>query len=123
MDAAVTLLRAGRLTPRSFMPSSALSAAYATVGKMFTTGSVTSAGDVLAMNFLMDRDAEHWGRALSELKAQVGTCETAAPIAPTGALSGNFVWACQHGRVKGQVLLAPTPAPRIQALALTRATP
>jgi serine-type D-Ala-D-Ala carboxypeptidase/endopeptidase len=122
-DAAVTLMRAGRLTPRQPAPSSALAAAYAAVGRMFASGSVASAGDVLAMNFLMDRDAGHRARDLSELKAEVGTCDTAAPIVPTGALAGDFTWRCERGRVKGQVLLAPTPMPRIQSLTLTRATP
>lgn len=122
-DAAVTLMRAGRLTPRQLAPSSALAAAYAAVGRMFAAGSVTSAGDVLAMNFLMDRDAGHRARDLSALRAEVGTCDTAAPIVPTGALAGDFTWRCERGRVKGQVLLAPTPMPRIQSLSLTRATP
>ena len=122
-DAAVTLLRGGRLKPRFSPPSTALAAGYAAVAKMVAAGSVTSSGDVLAMNFLMDRDAEHWSRDLAELKAQVGTCDTAAPIAPTGALSGNFTWQCERGRVRGSVLLAPTSTPRIQSLTLTRATP
>ena len=90
---------------------------------MFTSGSVTSAGDVLAMNFLMDRDAAHRARDFAELKAQVGTCDTAAPIAPTGALAGDFTWTCERGRVKGSILLAPTPTPRIQSLSFARATP
>ena len=122
-DAAVTLLRAGRLKPRSTTPSSALTTAYAAVAKMFTAGSVASAGDVLAMNVLMDRDAEHRARDFAELKAQVGTCDTASPIVPTGTLGGGFTWRCEHGRVKGEVLLAPTPTPRIQALTFTRSTP
>ena len=79
-DAAVTLLRAGRLKPRSLPPSSALTTAYAATTRMFAAGAVTSAGDVFAMNFLMDRDAEHWARDLAALKAQVGTCDTNAPI-------------------------------------------
>jgi CubicO group peptidase (beta-lactamase class C family) len=122
-DAAVTLLRAGRLKPRSSMPSPALTSAYAAAVKMFTAGSVTSAGDVLAMNFLMDRDAEHRARDFAGLKAEVGTCDTAAPIVPIGALAGDFTWNCEHGRVKGQILLAPTPTPHIQSLSFTRATP
>jgi serine-type D-Ala-D-Ala carboxypeptidase/endopeptidase len=122
-DTAVTLLRAGRLKPRSTSPSSALAAAYTAATQMFIAGSVTSAGDVFSMNFLMDRDAEHWARDLSTLKAQVGTCDTAVPITPTGALSGEFTWRCERGRVRGQVLLAPTPTPRIQSLSFTRATP
>jgi hypothetical protein len=122
-DAAVALLRAGRLKPRSSMPSPALTSAYAAAVKMFTAGSVTSVGDVLAMNFLMDRDAEHRARDFAGLKADVGNCDTTAPIVPTGALAGDFTWNCEHGRVKGQVLLAPTPAPHIQSLSFTRATP
>ncbi|MEO8681315.1 MAG: serine hydrolase domain-containing protein, partial [Vicinamibacterales bacterium] len=122
-DAAVTLFRAGRLKTRSVTPSPALATAYAAVVQMFTTGSVTSAGDVLAMNFLMDRDAEHRARDFAELKAAVGACETSVPIAPAGALTGGFTWRCERGRINGEVLLAPTPAPRIQSLTLTRATP
>jgi serine-type D-Ala-D-Ala carboxypeptidase/endopeptidase len=119
-DAAVTLLRAGYLKPRSAPPSTALAGAYATATKIFLAGSVMVAGDGFAMNFLMDRDADHWARYLADLKADVGTCETGAPISPTGALSGEFTWSCQRGRVRGQLLLAPTPAPRIQSLTLTR---
>ena len=122
-DAAVALLRAGHLTTRPAAVSSALAAAYAAVVTMFKAGSVTSAGDVLAMNFLMDRDAQHWAAELTAIKAQAGACDTSAAIAPTGALSGDFTWTCERGRVNGELLLAPTPAPRIQSLSLTRAAP
>jgi serine-type D-Ala-D-Ala carboxypeptidase/endopeptidase len=122
-DAAVTLLRAGYLKPRSNPASAALAGAYAAATKMFLAGSVVSAGDALAMNFLMDRDSDHWSRYLADLKADVGTCDTGAPILPTGALSGEFTWLCERGRVRGQLLLAPTPAPRIQSLTLTRQAP
>ena len=122
-DAAVTLLRAGRLKPRTSMPSAALTSAYAAAVKMFTAGAVTSAGDVLAMNFLMDRDAEHRARDFAGLKAEVGTCDTSPAIVPTGALAGAFTWNCERGRVKGQILLAPTPTPQIQSLTFTRSTP
>jgi len=122
-DAAVALLRAGHLAARPVTVSPALATAYAAVRTMFGLGSVTAAGDVLAMNFLMDRDAQHWAGDLTALKAQVGACDTAAAIAPSGALSGAFTWPCAHGRVQGELLLAPTPSPRIQSLGLTRATP
>lgn len=122
-DAAVTLLRAGRLKPRSLPPSNALTTAYVATTRMFAAGAVASAGDVFTMNFLMDRDAEHWTRDLAALKAQVGACDTNAPIVPTGALSGDFTWHCENGRVRGQVLLAPTPVTRIQSLTFTRVTP
>jgi D-alanyl-D-alanine-carboxypeptidase/D-alanyl-D-alanine-endopeptidase len=125
-DAAVTLLRAGHLKRRTLTPSASLTTAYAAVVRIFTTGSVTASGtggDALAMNFLMDRDADHWARDITALKAAVGRCDTASPIVPSTALAGSFTWTCEHGRVSGRILLAPTQAPRIQALSLTRATP
>jgi serine-type D-Ala-D-Ala carboxypeptidase/endopeptidase len=122
-DAAVALLRAGRLTKRPDPVDRALATAYRAAGTMYTSGSVTSAGDILAMNFLMDRSAEHWARDLAALKAQAGGCETTSEIAATGALSGTFTWRCERGRVTGWLLLAPTRPPRIQALGLVRAAP
>jgi hypothetical protein len=100
-----------------------LTGAYDAVKRIVGAGSVTAAGDVLAMNFLMDRDAAHWARDLADLKTQVGMCDTATPITPTGALSGRFTWTCEQGRVQGQLLLAPARTPQIQALGLTRVTP
>jgi hypothetical protein len=122
-DAAVALLRAGRLKPRTLAPSAALISAYAAAVKMFTAGSVTSAGDALAMNFLMDRDAEHRARDFAALKSEVGACDTAAPIVPASALAGEFTWSCERGRVRGQLLLAPTPTPQIQSLTFARSMP
>ncbi len=122
-DAAVTLLRAGLLKPRPLPPSSALTTSYVAATRLFNSGSVASAGDVFAMNFLMDRDADHWARELAALKAQVGRCDTTTPIVPSGALSGEFTWRCENGRVRGQVLLAPTLASRIQSLTFTRLIP
>jgi CubicO group peptidase (beta-lactamase class C family) len=122
-DAAVAMLRAGDLTPRPVPVSSALAAAYAGAVRAFVTGSVTVTNALLAMNFLMDRDADHWARDLASLKAQVGACDTSTPIQATGALSGEFTWTCATGRVHGDLLLAPTPTPQIQALSLSRATP
>ena len=122
-DAALALHRAGLLTPRPVPVSTALTTAYAAVGRMFAAGSIAAGGDVLAMNMPLDRDADHWARDFAALKAGVGSCDTAAPIAPTAALSGTFTWTCERGRVKGWLLLAPTREPRIQALDLSRATP
>ena len=122
-DAAVALHAAGLLEDRTTPVGEALASAYGAVGRIYTAGDVTKAGEVLAVNFLMDRSAEAWSRALAKLKAQVGACETGSPITATGALSGTFTWRCAHGRVKGALLLAPTRPPEIQSLRLDRATP
>jgi hypothetical protein len=122
-DAAMQLHRAGWLVPRPIPVSPALSTAYAGLAKVFAAGSIDAARDLLAENVLMDRDPAHRARDFADLKGQVGRCDTAAPIAPTAALSGRFTWTCEHGRVNGYLLLAPTREPRIQDYALTRAAP
>jgi CubicO group peptidase (beta-lactamase class C family) len=122
-DAAVALLNAGDLRARTILVSPALTTAYAGVVRAFVAGSVLAASELLAMNFLMDRDADHWARDIAALKAQVGSCDTSTPVRPTGALSGKFTWTCTTGRVHGDVLLAPVPTPQIQELSFSRATP
>lgn len=122
-DAAITLQKAGLLKARPAMVSDALARGYDAVTRIYVSGAVTAAGDVLAMNFLLDRATEGWARELASLKAEVGDCETSDAIIATGALSGDFTWRCEHGRLRGSLLLAPTYPPRIQSLSLVRATP
>jgi D-alanyl-D-alanine-carboxypeptidase/D-alanyl-D-alanine-endopeptidase len=55
-------------------------------------------------------------RELASLRAQVGNCDPNAPIVATDALSGDFMWRCERGRLRGSLLLAPTRPTRIQSL-------
>jgi hypothetical protein len=71
------------------------------------------------MNFLLDRDAEHWAKEFASLKSEVGDCDTSSALTATGAHSGNFTWSCAHGRLDGSLLLAPTRPERIQELQLS----
>jgi len=122
-DAAIVLSKAGFFEERTVTVSAELAGAYRAVGAIYQQGVVTIAADQLAMNFLLDRDAAGWARDLTNLKKQVGDCDTAAPVSAISALSGEFIWRCAHGRVTGSVLLAPTKPPRIQQIALERKPP
>lgn len=122
-DAAMELYRAGLLPGRSTPVSDALAKAYAVSGAIYQRSDLSPGREFLAMNFLMDRSAENWARDLARLKGQVGDCETGSPLTATGALSGTFGWACQRGRLTGQLLLAPTNPPTIQALRLAVGQP
>jgi serine-type D-Ala-D-Ala carboxypeptidase/endopeptidase len=123
-DAAMALQKAGLLpADRSAPVSVDLANAYRAAGAIYASGAVTAGGDLLAMNFLLDRSAEGWARDLSKLQAQVGDCDTSSPLTATGALTGEFTWRCSHGRVKGSLELAPTHPPRIQELKLAAITP
>lgn len=123
-DAAISLLKAGALPAERTVPvSTDLANAYRTAGSIYESGNVTASTDALAMNVLLDRDAKGRAADLAKLKAQVGKCDTTAAITASSAHAGAFTWRCEHGRVKGSILLAPTTPPRIQELKLAPATP
>jgi CubicO group peptidase (beta-lactamase class C family) len=115
-EAAVRLARSGFIEPRTVPVSAALRTTYDAARQVYAAGTIAPATRMLAMNFLMDRSAENWTGELRRLRGQVGACRTDTPIVPNGALAGSFDWACERGRLQGQVLLAPTREPSIQAL-------
>jgi serine-type D-Ala-D-Ala carboxypeptidase/endopeptidase len=116
LQTALAIKNAGLLTPRETPVSEALTASYASARAMFAANSVRRHRNALAMNFLMDRSAENWAREFRRLKTETGACETDAPITATGALAGQFYWECERADLAGNLLLAPTNPPRIQAL-------
>lgn len=123
-DAAIALQKGGALPAERAVPVGVdIANAYRAAGAIYAAGSVATAGDVLAMNFLLDRSAEGWARDLAKLQAQVGDCDTTAPLTATGVLTGEFTWRCSHGRLRGSLELAPTRPPRIQELKLSPIAP
>lgn len=114
-DAAVALNEAGLLgTERARLVSTELASAYRSAGAMYQAGSLSPGKGLLAMNFLLDRDADAWSSEIGKVKAAAGDCETTAPIQATGAHSGDFTWRCEHGRVAGSLTLSPTHPALIQ---------
>jgi CubicO group peptidase (beta-lactamase class C family) len=117
-QSALALHREGLLRPATLPVSAALAANYRAAQAMWAAGDLDPGRRNLAMNVLLDRSAENWAAEFARLKVQAGSCRTDAPISATGALSGQFEWACERGRLQGQLLLAPTSPPTIQALRL-----
>ncbi|HEY0012210.1 MAG TPA: serine hydrolase domain-containing protein [Allosphingosinicella sp.] len=115
---AEALHRAGHLRGSRLPVSPALAAAYGVAGSIYRGGALAGQERFLAMNFLLDRSAESWRRQLADMRGKVGQCETGAPVTATGALAGTFTWTCERGRIDGNLLLAPTATPQIQALRL-----
>lgn len=122
-DAAVMLKKDGYIKDHPAPITDSLAEAYHAVKAVYARGDVAVAGDLLAVNMLMDRDAHGWARDLARLKAQVGECIAAGPIRATSALSGEFLWTCAHGRIAGSLSLAPTREVRIQQIMLWRKMP
>ena len=96
---------------------------YAAAGRIYAAGDVGVASANLAMNFLMDSDADGWTKKIAAVRAEVGACRTDAPIKATGNLSGEFTWTCDKGRVAGSLLLAPTMTAQIQEWKISAKAP
>lgn len=115
-DAATALMQSGAIAPRNIETSDLLATGYATAAEIWKMGTIEGQQPRLAMNFLLDRSADNWSKALADLKAKTGECDTATPITATGQLAGRFNWTCAKGKVNGSVLLAPTATAQIQSL-------
>ncbi|MBK6708515.1 MAG: beta-lactamase family protein [Sphingomonadales bacterium] len=115
-DAATALSRSGYVVNRPVPATPALDTAYAAAKRIWAAGGVEGEGRFLAMNFAMDRSDANWRTYLAGLSAKSGGCDSNATLIATGNLSGRFSWVCAKGTIEGNVLLAPTPTPQIQAL-------
>ena len=111
-----SLAKGGAAVPHAIPLNPPLAQMHDTARAAYAAGDLKPLDGKLAMNFLMDRDAAHWRTEFARIKALVGDCPTAEPLAPTGNLSTSFRWNCAKGKLDGQILLAPTNAPTIQAL-------
>lgn len=120
-DAAQALKDAGLLKPRPQAVSEALAHAYALAGAMYRAGDVKPGMEDLAVDFLMDRSAEEWGREFGKLKSAVGDCSAQGPLVSDGLRTGEFTWRCAQGSLHGSIELSPTRPPLIQSLVLTPA--
>jgi CubicO group peptidase (beta-lactamase class C family) len=116
-QAASALQKAGWMpAPRAIPPSPAVLAGSAAAAAIWRAGSIEGGRRSLAMNFLMDRSPANWAAELARAKAEVGDCRTDGSLTPAGALQAHFTWTCDRGRIEGDLLLAPTNPPTIQAL-------
>lgn len=119
--AALALKQSGYLADRPVPVSPELAAAYDAAKAVWRAQDVSAAP--LANNVLMDHDRAAWSKMISDVKADVGSCDANEPIKPVSALEGRFSWTCAHGRVDGRVQRAPTRALAIQALEFAPAKP
>ena len=121
--AALAMKAAHEIADRDTPVSARVAAGYAVAKTIWASGDVAVVQASLAMNFLMDRDVPHWKAELARVKAEVGACAASEPVQGDSAMQGTFVWRCEHGRIQGTLLLAPTPEPALQALEFAVAKP
>jgi len=119
-DAANVLVKSGAFPLRATPLSPQLSAAAATIGRIYSTGDVLSERAALAVNFLMDQSAPLRNQQLAALQEKFGACQAPGPVDGDTAMSATFSFACERGSLKAKVILAPTTPVTIQTLDLTQ---
>jgi CubicO group peptidase (beta-lactamase class C family) len=123
LKAALALVATGAFPDRQIPVSQGVAGGYEIARAIWTAGEVSNSKAGLAMNFLMDRDEPHWKRELAKLKAEVGACPASEDVTAKTAMEGTFAWTCEHGRIQGGFLLAPTNKLALQALKFEIAKP
>ena len=111
--------RQGLIPPRPRVVAPILKTFQTAAQAAFNSGKLTPLDGKLAMNFLLDQSARAWEAQFAQIQAHIGRCTSAEPLFATGALSTSFRWNCERGKLEGQILLAPTNPPTLQALRLS----
>lgn len=115
-DAMMALADAGLMRADVVPLSPALARLVKPMHALYNRGDVAAIAPLLAINFLMDRDAGHRAADIAAIKARAGACPRPPGVRAQGALEGDFLWHCANGTLIAHALLAPTPQPQIQAL-------
>jgi CubicO group peptidase (beta-lactamase class C family) len=115
-DAANLLARSGAFPARRPALSAGLAAMLEAAVRIYSKGDVLAESDALAMNLLLDRDAALRNAEIATLKAKAGACAAAPPYFADSAMGGTFDLACERGKVKVTLLLAPTVPASLQRL-------
>jgi hypothetical protein len=119
-DAANLLAKSGAFPARIVAPGDALRAMLDAAAHVYATADVMSERDAYAMNFFLDRDASLRNADIAALRQKTGACMAPPAPAADGALSGTFEFACEHGTIKVNLILAPTSKPTLQKLEFTQ---
>ena len=115
-EAATLLVRSGGFPARAPALSGGLQAMLDAALRIYAKGDVTSEPQALAMNLLLDRDAGLRNAEIAGLKEKTGACAAAPPYSADTAMGGTFELACERGKLKVTLLLAPTVPASLQRL-------
>jgi CubicO group peptidase (beta-lactamase class C family) len=124
-DAALeALARTGGLRPRVVEPSPALTAARDAVAGLVVKWDDAAAERIAAVNLFLDQSKDRRRAAIENLRAQVGACAAGSGFDRVeNALRGDWTMACERGRVRVAITLAPTTPPLVQFMSVNALPP
>jgi CubicO group peptidase (beta-lactamase class C family) len=120
VDAATdALARTGGLQPRTIEPSPALTAARNAVAGLVVKWDDAVADRIAAENLFLDQSKDRRRAAIEALRAQVGACSAGSGFDRVeNALRGDWTMACERGRLRVAITLAPTSPPSVQFMSV-----
>ena len=122
-EAFAILLGTGELQPRPREPSPALVQIRSDVSRLIERWDDGLADRIAAVNLFLDTSRDRRRRELDELHARVGACRPEGDLDVENALRGQWTEACDRGRLRVSVTLAPTVPPKVQYLSVTAVAP
>jgi D-alanyl-D-alanine-carboxypeptidase/D-alanyl-D-alanine-endopeptidase len=114
--AANKLVRSGSFPARDVAVSPTLRSMIDVALRIYERGDVLAEREALAVNFLPDREAPLRNADIAALKRKVGACRARPPYSSGSAMGGTFELACERGKLKVTLLLAPTTPATLQRL-------
>ena len=117
-EALEAMARTGALQPRVVQPSPELESARDSVLRLLAAWDDAVYEGLAADNLSLDRPAAERARQLAQLRQAHGACRADGPVEAENALRGASWLACERGRVRLELTLAPTEPPRVQHLEL-----
>lgn len=123
IDAALeAMTRTGGLQPRVIEPSPALTSARNAVAGLVVRWDDAVADRIAAQNLFLDQSKDRRRAAIEALRAQVGACTAGSGFDRVeNALRGDWTMACERGRLRAAITLAPTNPPTVQFLSVAQA--
>jgi hypothetical protein len=118
------LAQTGGLQPRAIEPSPALVQARDLAASLVVKWDDAVADRIAAQNLFLDRDKAHRRADLDELHAKLGACTPGSGFDHVeNALRGSWTMACDRGRVRVAITLAPTMPPKVQHFSVAEVPP
>ena len=114
------MAKTGGLQPRASQPSPALVDARDAVSRLVVKWDDALAERIAAGNLFLDRAKERRRAELDELHTRVGACTPAGNFDDVeNALRGHWTMACERGKLRVAITLAPTLPPSVQFLEIS----
>jgi hypothetical protein len=119
-DVLARLEKTGGLQPRTIQPSASLLDAQRSVTRLVAQWDDRLATSIAAENLFLDLSADRRRAQLEGLHDKYGSCSS--DVTPfdivENALRGQWTVACERGKLRAAITLAPTMPPRVQYLSV-----